>query len=156
MDEDSDNSEIYIIVFAIIFLIFLSIALLIYIRKKQQNRNKKNEEEINKLKQYVNSCDRKQESRTDNVNTQPQILSQTNSFTKTNRMYQQEQPEQNKQTGKMLLDLEKSEREIINSQSPHSPKSPPEEEEKKQTIDSGRKKVVGIKKKNLQIEIPLD
>lgn len=31
----------------------------------------------------------------------------------------------------MFLDLEKSEREIINQQSPHSPKSPPEEEEEK-------------------------
>ncbi|CAD8046724.1 unnamed protein product [Paramecium primaurelia] len=156
MDQDSDNSEIYIIVFVIIFLVFMGIALFIYIRKKQQNRNKKLEEEINKLQQYVNSCDRKQESRTDNVNTQPQILSQTNSFTKTNRMFQQEQAEQNKQTGKMFLDYEKSEREIINQHSPHSQKSPPDEEEKKQTIDSGRKKVVGIKKKNLQIEIPQD
>ena len=64
-------------------------------------------------------------------------------------MYQQDQQEQNKQTGKMFLDLEKSEREIINHQSNRSPKSAPDEEEKKQTVESGRKKVVPIKKKNL-------
>lgn len=113
-------------------------------RKRQRNR--KLEDEINKLHQYINSCDRKDNSKIE-VNTMPQILSQTNSFTKTNRIFQMADT---KTTGKIFLEFEKSEREIINQPSPKYA-----EEEKKQHCENDIKLMKpGLKKKNLNIEIP--
>lgn len=105
--EDDSDATLYIVV-VVLGLVLVAGGLFAYFKMRKRNRSKKLEEEINKLQQYVNSCDRKEHSKIA-VNTQQQILSQTNSFTKTNRMMREM-----KQTGKMFMDFEKSEREIMN------------------------------------------
>lgn len=67
MEQSTDTLRIIMIVVIFIFLII--VATVVYFRYKKKNKSKKLEEEINKLQQYVNSCDRKENSKCE-VNTQ--------------------------------------------------------------------------------------
>ncbi|CAD8127023.1 unnamed protein product [Paramecium sonneborni] len=154
MGDDSNQTQIWLIICIIVFLLIAMIVFLVLKRFRRKNKSKKLEEEINKLQQYVNSCDRKLESRGDNINTQPQLQNQSSSFTKTNPIYQQDQEIQNEKKQKIFydLDIDKLEREIINNES-YSPNC---NDRVKQGKQNGCKQIMGIKKKNLQIQIPQD
>ncbi|CAD8046353.1 unnamed protein product [Paramecium sonneborni] len=154
MGDDSNDTKIWIITCIIVFLLIAMIVFIVLQRFRKKNKSKKLEEEINKLQQYVNSCDRKLESRGDNINTQPQLQNQSSSFTKTNPIYQQDQEGSSKKKQKIFYDLEmdKLEREIINQDS-YSPNS---NEKGNSGNQNGYKQTLGIKKKNLQIQIPQD
>ncbi|CAD8043977.1 unnamed protein product [Paramecium primaurelia] len=154
MGDDSFETEIWIIVCILVFLLAAMIAFLILQRFRRKNKSKKLEEEIHKLQQYVNSCDRKLDCRGDNINTQPQLQNQSSSFTKTHPIDQQDQEGQTKKNGKIYYDdMDKLEREIINQQQSYSPNN---NEKVNQGNQNGYKLSVGIKKKNLQIQIPQD
>ncbi|KAM3130312.1 hypothetical protein pb186bvf_017608 [Paramecium bursaria] len=120
--------------YSIIIVVFLLILIVILVTVKicrARFRKQKLEEEINKLNQYVNSAgDKRDQSK---LGTHPQILSQSNSFSKKDRMFQIQETK----PARTFLEFEKSEREAI-----------VQEQSSPQQIKPG------FTKKKLNIEIP--